>query len=234
MNVSRKNKVIWWSPECIDNKITRKIFSNYDFYIKKLDGTFVNLSENEKESNSTEIDEVYSDYTVVCSIINPYEWIWNIFLDKCYKNMVIDKFSHNFVIKKFNEWVQSILVEKKLIAEINKSINKVNGDDNFFQIFVFDKKKPDFFIRNEFIYQDLEKLSFIQNDLQYFSSLVDNNTKYNSRPLEFNDVYDLESAKLVYFLYKRCFFWANYNPFSFTKEILSENQKIRFIHDIFK
>jgi hypothetical protein len=234
MNVSRKNKIIWWSPECVDGRITRKIFSNYDFYVKKKDGTFVVLSENEKESNSTEIDGIYSDYTIICSIINPYQWIWNIFLDKCYKNVVIDKFSHDIVIKKFNSWIQSVFIEKKLIVKIDTSFNyKIDGN-NFFQKFLFNKKTPDYFIRNEFILEDLEKIPLIKNDLQSFSGIIKKNYKITTNPLEFYNVYSIESARLVYFLYKKFFYLTDYNPFSFTDKILTEEQKISFIHDIFK
>lgn len=233
MNVSRKNKIIWWSPECVDSRVLRKILSNYDFYTKKKDGTFAVLSENEKESHSTEIDEIYLNYTIFCSIINPYNLVWAIFLDKCYKNIVIDKFSHDIVIKKFNTWVQSIFIEKKLSVKINNSLNNKSDDNNFFQKFLFNKKTPDYFIRNEFILEDLEKLPLTKNDLQSFSGMTEKNYKITNKPLEFYDVYSFESAKLVYFLYKKFFYLTDYNPFSFTKQILTEKQKISFIHDIF-
>jgi hypothetical protein len=232
MNVSRKNKIIWWSPECIDVRVARKVFSNYDFYIKKKDGTFVDLSENEKESNSTEIDEIYSDYTIVCSITNPYQFIWNIFLDKCYKNVVIDKFSHDIAIKKFNSWVQNVFIGKKLIVKIDNSFNTKIDDNNFFQKFLFNKKTPDYFIRNEFILEDLKKIPFIKNDLQFFSEITEKNCKITNNPLEFYNVYSFESARLVYFLYKKFFYLTDYNPFSFTDKTLTERQKISFIHDI--
>lgn len=54
----------------------------------------------------------------------------------------------------------------------------------------------------------------------------------NHTPMNFDEMYDFHSAKLVYFLYKKIFFMGNFNPFSFTKLELDEKDKINFLHEI--
>lgn len=64
-------------------------------------------------------------------------------------------------------------------------------------------------------------------------SIFFHKTKFiNQTHLNFDDMYDFQSAKLVYVLYKKYFFSCNYNPFSFTKKELSNDDKIRFLHEI--
>jgi hypothetical protein len=44
-------------------------------------------------------------------------------------------------------------------------------------------------------------------------------------------MYDLKSAKKVYHLYKKHFYLCDYNPFSFTHNELTKDEKISFLHD---
>lgn len=54
----------------------------------------------------------------------------------------------------------------------------------------------------------------------------------NQTHLDFDNMYDFQSAKLVYTLYKKYFFVCGYNPFSFTKNELEKDDKVRFLHEI--
>jgi len=48
----------------------------------------------------------------------------------------------------------------------------------------------------------------------------------------FNEMYDFDVAKRVYVFYKKHFYMCGYDPFSFTTEILTDDEKISFLHDI--
>jgi len=100
----------------------------------------------------------------------------------------------------------------------------------------FEEKIPDFFVKMENIREDLEKLDFIKSDPNWDSLKIDeileNNSFKTKKSLQFNQMYGFESAKRVYFFYKRVFNIILYNPFSFTTESLSESEKISFLHDI--
>jgi hypothetical protein len=51
------------------------------------------------------------------------------------------------------------------------------------------------------------------------------------RPFHFSDVYTQTSAKYVYEYFKNHFYLCDYDPFSFTKSILTDEEKKKFLHD---
>jgi len=60
--------------------------------------------------------------------------------------------------------------------------------------------------------------------------LLDNEYIVN-RSYKFNKIYTKLGAKLVYDNHIKHFILGGYNPFSFTTENLSNEDKMRFIHD---
>jgi hypothetical protein len=101
----------------------------------------------------------------------------------------------------------------------------------------FDEKVPEQFIRAENLIEDISKLDFVTESGIWKSGYVEeyllNNSHINIRPFKFNSVYTSKSAKLVYEFYKKHFFLCGYDPFSFTKNELSNEEKMRFLHDTF-
>jgi hypothetical protein len=192
--------------------------------------------EKRYTSHLNEIPEKYSNYKLICNVRNPYYRIFSIFLTTRYDNIVIEKNGHKPVIDDFNKWVINVFEPRKTTVGINPdySINDINYD--FFSKWTFEQKIPDFFIKMENLREDLEKLDFIKSDPNWNSSKIDeileNNIFRTRKSLKFDQVYDSESAKRVYFFYKRVFNIVPYNPFSFTTENLSESEKVSFLHDI--
>ena len=96
---------------------------------------------------------------------------------------------------------------------------------------------PDYFIRMENLREDLNSLNFIgESDLWksgYFNKLIEENDFINRRPYSFNQIYTFEGANKVYQYQKKLFFMCGYDPFSFTTENLSEEDKKRFLHETF-
>jgi hypothetical protein len=236
MNISHEHKLIWWAPERAGTKITRQILSNYDFFVfdPKI-GNEVTLKER-YTSHLNGIPEKYSDYKLICNVRNPYDRIFSIFLMTRYDNIAIEKNGHKLVMDDFNKWVLNVFEPQKTSVSISPdySIDDINYD--FFSKWTFELKIPDFFIKMENLREDLEKLDFIKLDPNWNSSEIDkileNNSFKTKKSLQFDQMYDFESAKRVYFFYKRVFNIIPYNPFSFTTENLSESEKISFLHDI--
>lgn len=91
----------------------------------------------------------------------------------------------------------------------------------------------DYFIKMENLKEGIIKLPFIsQNDeeINRISTLISENPFINERHHSFQDVYDVRSRKLVYEFFKPCFYKFDYSPFSFTKENLTDMDKISFLH----
>jgi hypothetical protein len=236
MNISHKHKTIWWAPERTGTKITREIFSKYDFFVfdpKTEDEVSI---QKRNTSHLNEIPEKYSDYMLISSVRNPYDRVLSIFLNTVYENIALEKDKQPIVRKSFNKWIMKAFLGEKMIVTLDKNYSAKNINYNYFSKWTYNGKKPDFFIRMENIKEDLENLDFIKNDVDWNSTevgeILENNVHKTNRTVKFDQMYDLYSAKLVYLYYKLVFNLVPYNPFSFTTETLSESEKISFFHDI--
>jgi hypothetical protein len=98
---------------------------------------------------------------------------------------------------------------------------------------VFDERIPDYFIKIENLREDLNQFEFIKSfDEESLNDLITNNKFIKIRGIMFDEMYDFDVAKRVYVFYKKHFYMCGYDPFSFTKEILTDDEKISFLHDI--
>jgi hypothetical protein len=236
MNISHKHKVIWWAPERCGTKITREIFSDYDFFVYN-PKTNDEISLKERyTSHFNQIPEEFSNYKLICSVRNPYDRILAVFLLTQYGDVVIEKSIYLKIKERFNKWVLESFIKRKTLVELSKFNQTQNINYNFFSKWTFESRIPDYFIRMENLKEDLENLDFIKThslwDEEKNSQKIENNRFITTRPLKFNEIYDFESAKRIYYYYKKVFNLIPYDPFSFTKENLTDNQKYSFLHNI--
>jgi squalene cyclase len=88
----------------------------------------------------------------------------------------------------------------------------------------------------ENIVEDMGKIDFINESQLWSSDYIQNylikNEHITTHPYKFNSIYTFETAKKVYDYYKQFFLVLGYDPFSFTTEELSNEEKIRFLHEI--
>jgi len=82
--------------------------------------------------------------------------------------------------------------------------------------------------------EDLSKIDFVKNsDLWksgYVQDYLSDNNHIVKRSYKFNKLYTLSDAKIVYEHHIKHFILSGYDPFSFTTETLSNEDKMRFIH----
>jgi hypothetical protein len=236
MNISYKHNVIWWAPERCGTKITREILSDYDFFVYN-SKTNDEISLKERyTSHFNQIPEEFSNYKLICSVRNPYDRIFAVFLLTQYGDVVIEKSIYQKIKERFNEWVLESFIKRKTLVELSKFNQTDNINYNFFSKWTFDSRIPEYFIRMENLKEDLENLSFIKSDSSIDSEKIrqkiENNRFITTRPLKFDQIYEFDSAKRIYCYYKKVFNVIPYDPFSFTKEYLSETKKNSFLHDI--
>ena len=98
-------------------------------------------------------------------------------------------------------------------------------DMKYLEKWVFDDRIPDYFVRIEHFYEDLSKIEFI-GDVEPKKGLL-----YEDL-YDYRTMYDYNNAKKVYHLYKKHFYLCDYDPFSFTNENLTKEDKISFLHDL--
>ena len=226
MNVSIENKLIWLSPERTAGRFLSEIFKNYGFYScdRKNKYELKPLGEN-PHSNGIKIPENFKDFRIIVSIRNPYDRVWSYYVNYFAKNFKPKEIDQNF--EKFNEFVQNTFI----ISVGRTYTDHFFSGDDYFNKWRLDNIKIDTLIRFENLQNDVMSLDFIKKDPNLFDHSIFSDKRFiNERFLSFDSMYDLSSAQKVFNFYKNHFFSLGYDPFSFTKENLTDQQKIDFIH----
>lgn len=153
----------------------------------------------------------------------PYEFILHLYLNFNMKDaqpFLRDR--KNIYRNDFNKWIKNffnyILLYDydeyhridRIILTVHKTFNSVNLS-----------------ITNE----DLIKL--INTDETFGASVLKEFfTETNLHGFNVKEMYDIESANRIYSLYKNWFLMFNHDPFSFSNEELTNEDKMNFIHNI--
>ncbi len=224
MNVNHEHKVIWWAPERCGTKALAHIFSKLGFEF------YVNGIKSNYQSHEIKIPDELSDYKIIFSIRNPYDRILSLFTNftNVGKNSLYMKGNENVFVQKYEIFLNELF--SKTNKQVEKPILK-----NYIQKYSLNGKGPDSIIRLESMVEDLSKIEFVKNSDIWKSGyiqdyLLDNEYIVN-RSYKFNKIYTKLGAKLVYDNHIKHFILGGYNPFSFTTENLSNEDKMRFIHD---
>ena len=210
MNISHERKLIWLSPEMSGTENVSKILEKHNFFGVEGKSEYELLYE-------------YPDYKVICGMINPYERVFLLHLKGDLRSIQLKKHNFDALKTEFNKWGRQMLVPNKLIIVVNNTFIETNNTTKYLKKWVFEQKTPDFFVKNEDLVNDLNKLGFIDEDI-----IINNDVKQ----FNFNRMYDFDLAKRVYHLYKKHFYLCDYSPFSFTDKELTDEEKISFLHDI--
>lgn len=232
MNVSIENQVVWLAPERTASSITKKVLEKYNFFSKRKKNNYklVNFQTDE-QSHENMIDEEYSNFKVISNIRNPYDRVFACY-QKYYLEKPIYKNSKDFSTK-FQNWVRDNFWSQGPYFFLSP---RYDDGKNFFQKWTFENQNVDFFVRSENLLEDILNLPFViksEDEKQRIHSLINDNPYRNQRYFSFQEAYDHNSAKLVYEYFKPCFYKFNYSPFSFTKEELTDHEKILFLHHNF-
>jgi hypothetical protein len=222
MNISHENKVIWWALEETGEVEMSKILENYGFIVQ--DDNFNSKSGLKYDHYVTKSKQLL-DYKVLCTIKNPYHRVFSLFLKLDVSNGGVKKKFLPLLREKFNYFVDNSLTANKLVIKPEIFLENEPPEMKYFEKWTFEDKIPDYFVRIEHFYEDLEKIDFI-------NEITNINNTLNNDLYDYRNMYDYDNAKKVYHLYKKHFFLCNYDPFSFTHKELTKDEKIGFLHNI--
>jgi hypothetical protein len=242
MNISHKHKTIWWAPERCGTKGTAHIFNHFDFdYIPKGTEKYGGINK-QTQYQSHEIippPSKYEDYNVICSIRNPYDRMLGVFVNfvGVGKSCSYLKSQHNTMVNIFSTFIDELFKHKTIKPKFGMEQSGYTKIlDAYVSKYNFDVTIPNKYIRMEHIVEDIGKIDFINRSPLWSSGYIKNylttNQYINTRPYQFNSMYTLETAKKVYEYHKQFFLTLGYDPFSFTTEELSDEEKMRFLHEI--
>ena len=235
MNISHKHKTIWWAPEKTGSKVTSHILKNYDFFYHELyPNSELKRLCNPYHSHDIVFPEKYSDYELICNIRNPYDRVLSIFINFSTLCMVYTKDKVDDYSKKFEIFIKLMFLSPNMSSDVEYEPTPTNLG-RFLKKVNFSNKVPNVFIRMENLENDLKSLDFIKNtdlwEKSDFSGFLGKNEFIKRRAFHFSDVYTQTSAKYVYEYFKNHFYLCDYDPFSFTKSILTDEEKKKFLHD---
>lgn len=231
MNVSLEHKLVWLAPERCATQITKKIFENYRFFSidSKSNEKLNNFSQN-SHSHSNYIFEKFKNYELIVNLRNPYDFVFSIYLNKYLRKPLLrnsQEISYNF-----NKWVKRSFINHGYNVFLCPFYNEPNS---FLGKWTFNNEIiPNYVVRLENLEEDILKLPFITSEpektKEKIRNLISNNGFINKRYVSFDELYEIESAKLIYHYFKAVFHKFGYSPYSFTKEVLSNEEKISFLH----
>jgi hypothetical protein len=235
MNISHEHKTIWLAPEKTGTKAISHIFKNYNFFYRDFTTQFeFRPLCDPYHSHDVLFPEEYSDYEVICSIRNPYDRILSIFINFSNLGLVYTKDNLEYYRKRFEIFIKLMFLSPNMTSEVEYEPTASNLG-RFLKKVNFSNKVPDVFIKMENIENDLKSLNFIKNtdlwEKSDFSGFLRKNEFIKKRAFHFSDVYTQTSAKYVYEYFKNHFYLCDYDPFSFTKSILTDEEKMKFLHD---
>ena len=208
MVISHTFKTIWMFPQQTEEDVTTRFLKKYDFDV--YDG------------------DDYLDYEVICNIRNPYDRILSLYFKKHFNNKLIKKELTSTYREMFNEWINTTFIANKLVVTTVNSPKFTFSGVNQIEKWTFKDKIPNLFVRIENYEEDIRKIGFINEEFIDSSQI----NLQEQRTFGFNEMYSTESAKKIYHYFKKHFYLCGYDPFSFTKEKLTDEEKIHFIHDI--
>lgn len=237
MNINRELKIIWWAPERCATKITAEIFRKFNFEVYDQNRETYSPLTEKYHSHEIGLPEKFKDYRIICNVRNPYDKVLSFYLNftSVGKHFVYFKNKKEELKKKIDVFClelfeyainQKILVNKENRVPVRDYVSKLN----------FDYIIPHQFIKMENLTDDLSKIDFIVNSSYWTSGeiqeMVYNNKFINKRPFEFTSLYNFDAASRVFNYYRKHFYICDYNPFSFTTDTLTNEEKFNFIHNI--
>lgn len=237
MNINRELKLIWWAPERCATKLTADIFKNFGFEVlDQKTGIFTPLSET-YHSHDIILPEEYKDYSIICNTRNPYDKVLSFYLNytSTGKNFVYFKNKKDELQEKIDRFTfelfeyainQKIRINYTMNVPVEKYVRKLHFNDVL----------PNHIIKMENLMEDFSKLDFITQSKGWqigrIQEMIEKNDYINERLFRFDELYTMNSAIRVFDYYKKHFYICDYDPFSFTNEELSNEDKIKFLHEI--
>jgi len=240
MNISHKHKTIWWAPERCGTKATAHIFNHFDFDYQDVCVNKKLPKRQQYQSHDLSLPpSKYKDYDVICSIRNPYDRILGVFLNfvSVGKSAVYVKNNHLKTMEVFSIFINELFSHKEIKTKFGINPKKDKTILNtYISKYNIDVTVPTKFIRLEHIVDDISKIDFINQSPLWSSGYIKNyllqNEHINVRPYRFDSVYTIETAKKVYEYHKHLFLSLGYDPFSFTTNELTNEEKMNFLHGI--
>jgi hypothetical protein len=161
-------------------------------------------------------------------MMNPYKLVFSLYLDDVRPVVPIFKAKEFFFKNDFNLWIEEFFntrdYNKGKITGRRKKILNILCEISENKTILFDCDKIIEMIEGN--KEIVEKHFWIVQSVEKYVNKIEENE------FDFNKMYDVNQSKKIYFGLKKFFDVCEYDPFSFTDKELSNEEKMKFLHDI--
>jgi hypothetical protein len=215
MNVSQKHLMVWLFAKNSGERFFADYLGNFDFFYKdKVLGQRNFCKTNNELQN-------YENYSKIICIDHPYRIVYEEFLKLSEFNWKKKRSSLEKQKEEFTFWFDKIFYNDFDYLEENCALHQIS--------FLLSRDLADlnaeFVIKKETYLEDLQKLPFFDE------SKINHNLTFLLEPtMAYQNVISLDQAKKIFDFFKDYFNKFGFDPFTFTTEELTKQEKVNFIH----
>jgi hypothetical protein len=159
---------------------------------------------------------------------NPYELLLSLYLKDLKNNTPLFRNQQNLYKKSFNIWIDDFFIKRNYNqGQLSNRLYRL------ISMFCDISSDESIFFNCENIIDSIKDNKKITEDSLWERGIIQE--YLNGTQLEdfnFKEMYETTQAKKIYFGMKKFFDVCGHNPFSFTNEELSKEDKMKFLHDI--
>ena len=161
-------------------------------------------------------------------MMNPYKLVFSLYIDDIKPIIPIFKEKEDFFKNNFNLWIDEFFNKRdfnkeKITGRIKKILNI------FCEI---SENKTILFDCDNIIEMIQENEEIAKNHPWLVESIQKYFNKMENNEFDFYKMYNIVQSKKIYFGMKKFFDVCEHDPFSFTDKELSNEDKMKFLHDI--
>jgi len=197
--ISEKNNAFVWLPIKTASSLVSWVLSHFEFdlffYSKTTNDYKKIISDLSHFGHSTNLPYNHEEMLFICTMRHPYKRVLS------YYKSTLPHIYNDYNVEGFNHFLnQNVFSNKTLFDDIDK----------------FDKRKPDFLIRTETIYDDLLKIPFIKSSKLNDCGILEEMCKKKVNPsFESEDDEYLLSSEIKEKIYN--FFKPQFEIFGYSK-----------------
>jgi hypothetical protein len=193
-SIIEKEKFLVWLPEKTASTHAFEVLKNYDICrFQFTNNQLIRIDGSNSYDHTCDLFDGHENYSIISTARNPYSKFVSF-----YKFMGADNRDIEFY-----DYVHELIINKPS------------------KLTIYNKRVPDYFIRQEHVFEDYLKIPFIKNSDFYKSGqlkdLCDKKINHNKNSYDYREYYNQDIADLVYYNFSKYFDLLGYDKNSWKK-----------------
>lgn len=207
--------MLWLFAKHSGERFFADYFGNFDFFYKD------NVLDQKNYCKTNNGLENYVNYTKIITIDHPYRIVYEEFLKISESNWKKKGASLERQKEEFTFWFDKIFYNNFDYLEENCALHQIS----FLTSRDYANLHVEYVIKKDTYFEDLQKLPFFDE------SKINYNLTFLLEPsMDYQKVISRDQAKKIFDFFKDYFNKFGFDPFTFTTEELTRQEKVNFIH----